>query len=293
METASGQEVYVDPVEQNKVARTKKLIKRKRKHSEANDEDSTSSLEDGAKYLKIKIDVGSNPVRNYFKEIIIIIFLFQKAKVLQKIDSLKQKVKFLQEENKTLRKENIVLRSNNIKFQIEIFNLQNESAGSGLRNSDDAVEVQDEEFEDDDQDCVMESVEYEEIYEAPEVEGPAFHLKQESDLEQEQASQVTLEVEEHYLLNEDHFISSLPTKTVIKREKKPKLEIETFQLPEPGQKQQEILQQFQIELNPTDLDELNAFGSGHLNDQKFINKLLPLIFDKKVGFRELQIYFLI
>jgi hypothetical protein len=65
METASGQEVYVDPVEQNKVARSKKLIKRKRKHSEASDEDSTSSLEDGAKYLKIKIDVGSNPVRNY------------------------------------------------------------------------------------------------------------------------------------------------------------------------------------------------------------------------------------
>lgn len=204
------------------------------------------------------------------------------------MESLKQKVKFLLEENQNLRKENLVLRNNNIKFQIEIFNLQNAA--------DNAIQTEEIEEEENSYEAVetldYSSLEADEVvfHEVEEIEEAPLKSQNEMKLEdvsqEEPADFVYDDVQEQYteyIIHDDLD----QQKPAMKKEKKLKLEdFETYALQEPGQSQQEILERFSIEIKPSDLEELNSFGSGHLNDQKFINKLLMVIFDKKVSFWE-------
>lgn len=158
----------------------------------------------------------------------------------------------------------MILRQNNIKFQIEIFNLQNPHA--------DEIEIEESALhEDSDPEpeyLLSSSVEYTEpsplkIEFADTTE--AVHSENEEFLEE----------------LSDTSTKEEPPQTFVKRKLKVQVEEDTHPLLPPTSQQNEILAAYDISIRKEDLNELNNFASGKLNDQKFMNKLLTLVFSKK------------
>lgn len=153
-----------------------------------------------------------------------------------KIDTLEKKNKQLITENEAIKRENKMLRENNIKFQLAIYDLENQDKPNQTKQHENYVVVQ-------------------------ELKSPALS---------EVMNETTAFVDEFEVF--DHASDVADEFEAV--EHKPKMSNYSME------RQKDIIDKYSISMEDTDIYQLDNIEEGSKNDQKFINKLLLILFDR-------------
>lgn len=218
------------------------------------------------------------------------------------IESLEKQNKQMSSEMEKLREENIMLRDANIQFQLKIFKLKNQlnsectckSNQSSMTKTVQApnqilgiAKVQSLHKKSDKSKQLEESVS-EDYIEDHDQNSMASNASKEGDNEAESwdenneqnDSQLPLDEDDDEPPEEMEIQDDLDPEYKAKRQRKPKLKIDAEYV-DPKLSQDEIQQHYKIRFGPIKLGELNFIPNGVSNDSKFINLMIPWLFDKK------------